>query len=198
MIILGHLLDIRNDLRDLPDELLVRYENLQRQLDPPFQSKRVVPEAIRTHPDLHQAALDFESLQNEIREIDGFQYFGLPLPEAELKKQASQGPIIFLNVSARRSDALIVHEDEIVNLTLPKLEIDQVKEKVALFQGAVKEITRPVKSNPPQPRTFKSKLIKYRKSAKNQKTANDRRRATTGHIRDFGMALGCFRRANFC
>jgi tetratricopeptide (TPR) repeat protein len=155
LIILGHLLDVRSDLQGVPDDLFERFQMLRSLLDGTHDANQSESRSINHLSCLHQAALDFESLQQEIRLIDGCEYFGLPLPEFELRKQASLGPIIFLNVSLLRSDAIIVGKDGITCLALPEVDIKQALQKVGLFQTAVKEITKPMKS-----KNQKSRLVK--------------------------------------
>jgi hypothetical protein len=150
-IILGQRLDVRDELKGLPEDFVQKFRDLQSILDPPLNLKGTTTSKTDrpTARDLHQIALDFRALQKEIRSINGFQYFGLPLPELELMKQATQGAIVILNVNPLRCDALIVREGGIRNLPLNKVTFGGVSQHIESFYSAIKEITRPVKSKYP-------------------------------------------------
>ncbi|KAG8897657.1 hypothetical protein FRB99_008006 [Tulasnella sp. 403] len=58
----------------------------------------------------------WNDLVERIRGVEGFQHFLKPTPFAELQKAAEQGPVILVNISKRRSDAIIVSSDGGPNL----------------------------------------------------------------------------------
>ncbi|KAF9062631.1 CHAT domain-containing protein [Rhodocollybia butyracea] len=49
-----------------------------------------------------------EEIIQEIRKLDGFEYFLRPTPFQELKQAASDGPVVIVNISRLRCDALII------------------------------------------------------------------------------------------
>ena len=58
----------------------------------------------------------------QIRAKEGFGSFGLPPATSELLAQAGTGPVVTFNVSAYRSDALLVTADDVSSLELPGLD----------------------------------------------------------------------------
>lgn len=73
------------------------------------------------------AEVDFDALIVEIRKRPGFETFLLPPSEEELKIAGSRGPIVVINVSELRSDALLVEPDEIRSVALPDFRISEIE-----------------------------------------------------------------------
>ncbi|KUL81295.1 hypothetical protein ZTR_09390 [Talaromyces verruculosus] len=77
----------------------------------------------------HQANEQFDSLIAEIREKDGFENFiGAPSLQ-EMQAAASSGPIVVINVSAYRCDAILVETQRVQALALQNLTQDEIKAK---------------------------------------------------------------------
>jgi len=55
---------------------------------------------------------EWEKLLGQIREIDGFNNFLQAVPFTTLRTAAAEGPVIIVNVSKHRSDAIILHIDK--------------------------------------------------------------------------------------
>lgn len=67
----------------------------------------------------------------EIRDLEGFKSFLLPLQYSELQHAASGGPIVIINVGPRRSDAIIVRFDqEPLLVPLPEVDGDTLRSLV--------------------------------------------------------------------
>jgi hypothetical protein len=63
----------------------------------------------------------WENVVDRIRQLEGFADFLKVVPFSALKKAAAEGPIIIVNISDHRSDAIIVRESDIpVLVPLPK------------------------------------------------------------------------------
>lgn len=75
----------------------------------------------------HNAGQSFEQLLLEIRQQDGFDRFLLGPSEDEIKAAAGEIPIVVLNVSVYRCDALIIQRDQIQSLWLPRLRLSDIK-----------------------------------------------------------------------
>ncbi|KAE9398738.1 hypothetical protein BT96DRAFT_939909 [Gymnopus androsaceus JB14] len=76
----------------------------------PFQPIPVNDESIHRDIFRHRRLLrDREDVIGEIRELDGFKHFLMPMPYDELKKAAAGGPVIIVNISCIRCDALIIY-----------------------------------------------------------------------------------------
>jgi tetratricopeptide (TPR) repeat protein len=64
----------------------------------------------------HRAAEKWDTLVSRVRKIPGFENFLGPAPFSELRLAASKGPVILINVSPYRCDALIVTLNDPVQL----------------------------------------------------------------------------------
>lgn len=87
-----------------------------------------------------QLAVDWDNLLSEIRAIPGLEGFLLPVPVDRLREQAIEGPVVFLNVSDYRCDALILTSDAdrpARLVTLPTVTRDDVCRQVNRLEAAV-------------------------------------------------------------
>ncbi|MER6468486.1 CHAT domain-containing protein [Streptomyces collinus] len=148
-VLLNQSLDTRSDLSTLRrehPELAARFVQLRDLLDSLSDTASVDTE--KTPPWLHRSAdqrrnitAEFETVLTRIRDIDGFADFALPLSEEELIAQTKDGPIVALNVSTYRSDALLLTADGITSLELPGLPRSEVVEKISAFRQALRSAT---------------------------------------------------------
>ncbi|KAG8958532.1 hypothetical protein FRC03_009033 [Tulasnella sp. 419] len=58
-----------------------------------------------------QVTAEWDATVQKIRELEGFEDFLTPAPFKVLKQAARHGPVIMLNISTKRSDAIIIQED---------------------------------------------------------------------------------------
>jgi tetratricopeptide (TPR) repeat protein len=75
----------------------------------------------------------FNDLQNEIRQCPGFERFGLPPTEEELRGMAQDGPLVCFNVSNVSSEAFLVTTTGIQVMHLPDLKENDIQRGVRLF-----------------------------------------------------------------
>ncbi|XEU94914.1 hypothetical protein FSHL1_000198 [Fusarium sambucinum] len=68
----------------------------------------------------HEAGEKFDNLVAEIRHQPGFEDFLLPLTESKVKQAAQHGPIIVVNTSLWRCDAIVIETRQIRAVPLPK------------------------------------------------------------------------------
>jgi tetratricopeptide (TPR) repeat protein len=141
---LSQVLDVRSELTDLRSrhprlaarltELRTRLDELadESALDGRLRQDRVVPER-------HRLAGDMAALLAEIRRLDGFASFGLPPLTGELMEAASEGPVVVLNYSYYRSDALIVTGGGVLQVALPLLKPEAVADQYVSYQQAVRD-----------------------------------------------------------
>jgi tetratricopeptide (TPR) repeat protein len=150
-IILGRSIDIHSDVKGLPEEVAERYNAARALLDRPFPPEGMPTDRGRALQDeanieiRHRAALAFGQLTKEIRELEGFHEFGLPLSPQKLMEEAIYGPVVIINVNSRRSDAFLVTDSAIHNQPLPNLKPSEVERQVELFRAALKVIDHPQK-----------------------------------------------------
>ncbi|KAG8904368.1 hypothetical protein FRB99_001869 [Tulasnella sp. 403] len=121
------------DVRIVDPELADKFAQLSREVDEAVLFDDAIPVEDRTT--LHDIANRFRTLRTEweetieqIRSIEGFEGFLRPTPFAVLQRAAICGPVIIVNVSVRRSDALIVCADGLPHpVPLPDATPDDVQ-----------------------------------------------------------------------
>lgn len=150
-VIMGLLIDCRIDLSE--SQLQVEnpaifdtFNRLRIEIDSPSVT---MPEGL---PDRHirrrrlQAIDQLEATLISIRRLPGFERFLLPPRSEDLTVMADEGPIVILNSSRYRSDAIIVASSGIKALALPKLLYKEVIEKMR----QIRELVRGKRSTYPQ------------------------------------------------
>src|SRR5208282_5127856 len=76
---------------------------------------------------------------HEIRALEGFAVFALPPSMDDLHAQAFAGPIVTVNVSGYRSDALILTPNAVTAVPLPMVTTQVLEEQVRAFQAALNQ-----------------------------------------------------------
>ncbi|MFD8966703.1 CHAT domain-containing protein [Streptomyces sp. NPDC059568] len=162
-ILISQALDTRSDLTDLearhPD-LAQRFRRLRDELDeigdtgavgPPSPGTGTAPYTFPSpipHDLRARTAAALEATVARIRELPGFEGFLLP-PETDfLARQAEQGPIVQINVSDYRSDAILVTKDGIRSLALPGLSLPTVVAQTDAFYAALADAHDPALDAP--------------------------------------------------
>ncbi|MET9730521.1 CHAT domain-containing protein [Streptomyces sp. NPDC006458] len=145
-VLLNQALDLRGDvplLRQHHPGLAGRLENLRgalgrRETDP----VEGPPSARSPH---HQGHLSEElaDLLEGIRQTPGFSSFAQPPSPRALVAEAAEGPVVVFNLSAHRSDALIVTPGGVEALPLPALTPAAVQERARDFHRALGRATAP-------------------------------------------------------
>lgn len=142
-IIMGLVIDCRSSLSELhkqhPD-IYGRFNHLRAEIDSPQKfgksgaidtlgdNKKHTSEDQRRQRKKDIDELD--ELLTSIRNLPGFAGFLLPPSTEELIKMAKEGPIVILNCTDVRSDAIIVTTSATKLLPLPKLEFDEVTRRM--------------------------------------------------------------------
>ncbi|KAJ6540777.1 CHAT domain-containing protein [Mycena capillaripes] len=133
-VIWGQLLNLRSPVDMLSNsypELANQLLSLSAQLEGSgTQASRQEPITSGTWPSLqsvtdraHQNAHEREQLLRKVRSLEGFTRFLLPKLISELSLAAKIGPVVILNTSKTRCDALTLIpglEDEVLHIPLPK------------------------------------------------------------------------------
>jgi CHAT domain-containing protein len=78
----------------------------------------------------------YEELLAEIRTRPGLQDFLRPQPPPDLSQAAAHGPVIVVNVSDLRCDALVLHHDGLVHVPLPDVSARDVAQQATAFVKA--------------------------------------------------------------
>ncbi|KAL6405088.1 TPR Domain containing protein [Ilyonectria robusta] len=88
----------------------------------------------------HDAGQKLETTIQAIRELPGFDRFLLPPSEDELTAIASEGPIVLVNVSYYRCDALIIEKGGLRTLPLSSLTRREVEARAMSINNTDKEL----------------------------------------------------------
>ncbi|CEI41812.1 hypothetical protein FVEN_g3780 [Fusarium venenatum] len=112
-----------NALREEFPELATKFVSLRDQLGRDDLPQRESSSAWNQASDKrHKAGEKFDKLIAEIRGQPGFEDFLLPPTECKIKETAECGPIIVVNTSFLRCDAIIIETDQILSVPLPKFD----------------------------------------------------------------------------
>lgn len=150
-VLLTQLLGARDDLTDLRlvhPALAERLVALRELLDAPdgfgnAPDLTAVPVLGRATEERRRLAAQFADVLREIRATPGFGSFGLPPDGRELMAQAGAGPVVTVNVGARRSDALLLTRDGVDSVALPGLARDELARHIRAFHKALDAAVAP-------------------------------------------------------
>ncbi|MFJ7325102.1 CHAT domain-containing protein [Streptomyces cyaneofuscatus] len=129
-LLLTQALEVRTDVTELrrkEPELADRFTALRLRLDVPETEfaggPPMSPSAMNrwAAEERRLAVTDFEALLADIRRLPDLKGFLRPPTTAELCAQAGEGPVVVVNTSDFRCDALILHPDRIQVVPLPDL-----------------------------------------------------------------------------
>ncbi|TDD19711.1 CHAT domain-containing protein [Nonomuraea diastatica] len=123
--------------------LAERFERLRERLNAP------IPAGAQAEPKLSTAVLrerrslvaEWNQTLAQIRGLEGLEGFGRPPSIDRLLKQATEGPIITINVSAAFGDAIILTPGGIRTVPLPALTHPWLAQRVERFATALSDIT---------------------------------------------------------
>ncbi|MFI6574027.1 CHAT domain-containing protein [Nocardia fluminea] len=145
-VLMGRALDLRIDSAELaahrPD-LAERFVDLRELLDSAVRMSSTQPimpgtgHQIPPSERVYGASKNLEATVAEIRRLDGFGSFLEPLPITDMIQQGDAGPVITVNMSNLRSDALIVADGTVRSLPLPGLTVESAVEAINRFYAAI-------------------------------------------------------------
>ncbi|CVL04163.1 uncharacterized protein FMAN_14743 [Fusarium mangiferae] len=116
------------ELEEIHPDLAERFLELSQILDKPIQGgNSISAQAIANNRD--EASVELDSLILEIRKHPGFSAFLESSNEDDIRAVASLGPIVVVNLSKFRCDAILVETHQIRSLSLPNLTNDKMNEK---------------------------------------------------------------------
>lgn len=91
----------------------------------------------------HTLAVRRDDLLARVRALPGLGSFLIPPPVKDLCARAAGGPIVLVNVSPHRCDALVVTTDGVTLVPLPAVSADEVQRRADLFGAAIRATERP-------------------------------------------------------
>ncbi|KAL9121378.1 MAG: hypothetical protein Q9187_002062 [Circinaria calcarea] len=137
-VLAASLEEMRTDVLDLQErypKLAEQFVRLRDKLELPFSRNISSTEQSRgtsgqaQTDSRYRADKELDQLIAEVRKQPGFEDFlGAP-SRKEMLDTAECGPIVVINVSEHRSDAILVEQHEIRFLALPNLNIEQINQR---------------------------------------------------------------------
>jgi hypothetical protein len=146
-VIWGQLLHLRQPIHDLKSsypELGEKLLSLSSKLERANISQQTLfgTSSVSTQSvDYHFIAHERDLLLNRVRQLAGFEHFLLPKPLSELTRAAQVGPVVMLNVTERRCDALVLIcgvDNDVLHIPLPDISLDEVTALHEILQQLVK------------------------------------------------------------
>lgn len=133
-----------SELRAVNARLASKYDRLRAELAYLAKDQRARGDFFR-YRNLQQSLLsELSRTECEIKQLPGFGRFMEMLREDDFKALAHDGPVIVLNVSRVRSDAIIVTSKSIWAIPLSKFEYKDLEERLRLFGKMGNEARRDV------------------------------------------------------
>ncbi|MER6685940.1 CHAT domain-containing protein [Streptomyces olivaceoviridis] len=129
-VLAAQALDSRGDLSDLCErapELAERFRTLTAEFETDTTSDRVA------------LADELDAVTDRIRALPGMERFLQPPLLTDLTAQAHEGPIVYVNVSRHRCDALIITPDGVRSRALNRLSEEAVSHRVRALHTAFTE-----------------------------------------------------------
>ncbi|GAP50811.1 CHAT domain-containing protein [Streptomyces azureus] len=126
-VLAAQALDSRGDLSDLRErapELAERFRTLTAEFETDTTSDRVA------------LADELDAVTDRIRALPGMERFLRPPLLTDLTAQAHEGPIVYVNVSRHRCDALIITPDGVRSRALDRLSEETVSHRVRALHSA--------------------------------------------------------------
>jgi CHAT domain-containing protein/tetratricopeptide (TPR) repeat protein len=155
-VLLGQALDSRTELTDLHEQhpdLAGRFEKLRSALDRPedsgFSADPValmsdLPAIALPGENRHALAEEWEQLLDSIRRLPKFERFLRPPQVSDLLSATTgHGPIVFVNVSGLRCDALLLTDGKVEILPLPGLNQAELIQRADEFRSATGKTQHP-------------------------------------------------------
>ncbi|KAI7759749.1 hypothetical protein LZL87_009072 [Fusarium oxysporum] len=133
-IIGASLQDMRSDVQDLARQhprLAERYRALQSELDRRAEHGKTTD--VQSQASInrrHAAAKEFTELAVEIRKLPGYEDFMVSHTENEICNASERGPIVAINASRLRCDALLVSDGQVRALELSSITLEELERKI--------------------------------------------------------------------
>ncbi|XXH04015.1 hypothetical protein Hte_010425 [Hypoxylon texense] len=147
-IIAGLFVDQKSDisrLRAADPELAQRYDDLRTRLSSLPKEQENSSKFFEMR-DLQESLLsELKVVETSVKKLPGFEHFQEVPGEKEFKALARDGPIVAINTSVMRSDAIIVTCNDIKVVPLPELEYSKLDEKLSFLNDSGNVARRNVK-----------------------------------------------------
>jgi len=150
-VLLGQHLQGRDDvaeLRDRAPDLAARLVELRAALDAEDAAENAAETGAMTVDVRHVLASDWDQLLARVRALPGFAHFLRPPPLARLLEQAAHGPVVLVNVSRHRCDALLLTSSGLRVVPLPQLTLEAAVQQAVGFHTVIEQLAGPVSAHP--------------------------------------------------
>ena len=141
-IIAGSQYDMRRDVSELhqqhpqmAQEYIELRDQLEFQVDEAQFDQLSTPHSMKEGNQRYTVSQQLEEKINAIRRMPGFEQFLSAPSRNELSTASQMGPIVIINASRYRCDALIIHNSECRALPLPRLQIADICAVEDTFSG---------------------------------------------------------------
>ncbi len=130
-------------LRRRDEKLASEYESIRKALVEVALKVNVTDAQWRDQARIQQKWLiqTLAAKETEIRALDGFESFQLPPSQKQLQDTARDGPVIAINATRLRSDAIVTSEG-IKSVELVKLKYKDLEKDVTVFEGLGNQFRR--------------------------------------------------------
>jgi hypothetical protein len=154
-VLLAQALESRTDLTELRErapDLADRFDYVCALLDGSTANGTDLITDTEDDPDFRRKlAQELDGLLARIRTLPGLERFLLPPHAAQLVAEADRGPIVMVNVSGYRCDALVLTTDGIQVCELPDVDYDDVHDRLSgmriSWDGVVAPVTHVSRPN---------------------------------------------------
>jgi tetratricopeptide (TPR) repeat protein len=137
-VLLSYALDARTELTDLQQTdpaLADEVQRILRELDHDDEPRSGSDRR-------HRLRASWDDVLHRVRALPGFAHFAAAPPVGALLSAARSGPVVVVNVSEYRCDALIVLPTGVRVVPLPRLGADEVGDRARAFLPAVEATAR--------------------------------------------------------
>jgi hypothetical protein len=141
-------LDDATELREQAPELAARFAELRAALDAGDVAGDTAGIGETAADVRHVLASEWDQLLARVRALPGFAHFLRPPPLARLLEQAAQGPVVLVNVSRHRCDALLLTSSGLRVEPLPQLTLEGAVQQAVGFLTALEQLTDPMDAHP--------------------------------------------------
>ncbi|KAI0379236.1 CHAT domain-containing protein [Hypomontagnella monticulosa] len=147
-IIAGLFVDQKSDiskLRAVDSELARQYDDLRTKLSALPKQQQKSSEFLEMRNLQESLLAELKVVEASVKKLPGFEKFQEVPGEEEFKALARDGPVVAINTSTMRSDAIIVTCSDITVVPLPELDYSKLDERLSLLNDSGNIARRNVK-----------------------------------------------------
>jgi len=161
-VLLSELLEVRGGLAELrlhAPELAEQLTHLREELDRTEEGGQTPPKL-----DRRRTEQKWELLLEQVRAVPGFEEFLLPVPILHLQPEALDGPVVLVNISSFRGDALILTSDvehPVRLLELAGVTRKDVLARIKILHASLSGVAAPNRSERPAGHTSVQEVMSW-------------------------------------